>query len=67
MKMTHKEHDQHVKCKKYYVIEYVTPNGSGVVKVKTSYYDKYLKKFSKAFKDAVIVKFEEVSSYGEEI
>ena len=65
--MTQKEHKEHMNCKKYYVIEYVTPNGNGIVKVKTSYYDKYLKKFSKAFKDAVIVKFEEVYNYGEEL
>ena len=60
MKLTNKEHEAHCNCKSYYVIDYVAPSGKGHMKVKTSFYDKYLKKFSKAFKDAVIVSMEEI-------
>lgn len=61
MKMTNKEHDAHRKCSTKYVIDYVTPNGKGHIEVKTSFYDKYMKKFTKLFKDAVIIKMEEVT------
>ena len=63
MKMTWslKKHEEFKKCKTSYVIDYVTPSGKGHMMVKTNYYDQFIKKFTKAFSDAVIVSFVEVS------
>ena len=62
MKMTIKEHESHEKCKTKFIIEYVNKSGGkGHIEVKTSFYDKYIKKFSKAMKDVEILSFMEVS------
>lgn len=60
MKMTRKEYDVHYHCNKYYIIDYITDSGNkGHMEVKTSFYDKYIKKFTKAFKNATITSFME--------
>lgn len=56
-RMTYKEWDSHKSCSSYYEIIYRTEHSTGVVKVKTSYYDKFIKKFTKAFLDAEIISF----------
>ena len=60
MRMTGKELEGHQLCKSSYIIKYETRNSHGEMIVKTSLYNKYLKKFTKLFKDAVITSFEEV-------
>lgn len=57
MKFTNKEHDGFMTCPTYYEITYKAPHGEGVIKVKTKYYDRFIKKFTKAFKDATIISF----------
>ena len=61
MKMTYKEYESHRLCKSYYVIKYISPIGKGQYIVKTSLYNKYLKKFTKALKDCEIISMEEIS------
>lgn len=61
--MTIKEHESHVKCKTKFIIEYVNESGGkGHIEVKTSFYEKYIKKFSKAMKDVQILSFMEVDA-----
>ena len=60
MKMTIKEHDAHMNCPTAYVIKYVTPYGHGEMIIKKSFWEKYQKKFTKAFKDAEITSIVEV-------
>lgn len=64
MKMTWslKKHETFQKCKSMYIIDYVTDHGSGHIEVKTNYYDEFIKRFTKAFKDAQIVSFVEVDA-----
>ena len=63
MKMTIKEHEIHRTCKTKFIIEYVNKSGGkGHIEVKTSFYEKYIKKFSKAMKDVTILSFMEVDA-----
>ena len=63
MKMTIKEHESHQKCKTKFIIDFINPSGGkGHIEVKSSFYDKYIKKFSKAMKDVVILSFMEVDA-----
>lgn len=58
--MTIKEWNLHKECPKAYIIEYTTRNGKGSMIVKKSFYEKYIKKFTKLFKDAFITSFTEI-------
>lgn len=60
MKMSKSEYDFHEHCQSMYVIDYETAYGKGHMEVKTSFYEKYLKKFTRAFKDSTIISFKEV-------
>ena len=63
MKLTNKEHEVHRTCKTKFIIEYVNNSGGkGHIEVKTSFYEKYIKKFSKAMKDVTILSFMEVDA-----
>lgn len=58
--MTQNEYSIHEDCQSMYIIEYTTPYGNGYMEVKTSFYNKYIKKFNKVFKDASIISFKEI-------
>ena len=63
MKMTSKEYEVHMNCKTKFIIEYVNNSGGkGHMEVKTSFYEKYIKKFLKAMKDVTILSFMEVEA-----
>ena len=61
MKLTYKEWKSHQECSSSYIIDYISPIGTGHIEVKTSFYNKYIKKFTKALKDCVITSFVEAS------
>ena len=60
MRMTIKEWESHRVCGSSYIIKYETRNSHGEMVVKTSFYNKYIKKFTRLFKDTVITSFEEI-------
>ena len=58
--MTRYEFALHEACQSMYIIEYETSYGRGHMEVKTSFYNKYIDKFTKVFKDANIKSFKEI-------
>lgn len=58
--MTQNEYSIHEACQSMYIIEYETSYGRGHMEVKTSFYNKYIKKFTRVLKDASITSFKEI-------
>lgn len=57
--MTNKEYNSIIESKRMIHIEYETPYSKGTMEIKYALYQRNLKKISRLFKDATILKYEE--------